>query len=106
MRYFAMVLCSEDTLGCFGRCIGVGRTMRVFKVMLFTDFLRGRLHGSFEVQYGPTKKSIHFKHTIYPRRRVVGPLGFGVAPVLEPIAIFSGFSPISAACEAVAGAFQ
>ena len=42
----------------------------------------------------------------YPLRRVVGPLPLVEAPVLEPIAISTGFWPISLACGAVAGLFQ
>ena len=42
----------------------------------------------------------------YPRFLVVGPLGLVEAPVLDPIAIFSGSFPISAAWLAVAGLFQ
>lgn len=41
-----------------------------------------------------------------PLRLVVGPFPFVEDPVLEPIAIFSGSFPISAAWPAVAGLFQ
>jgi len=42
----------------------------------------------------------------YPLRLVVGLFAFPEAPVLDPIAIFSGSLPISAAWFAVVGLFQ
>ena len=43
---------------------------------------------------------------IYPLRLVVGLFAFADAPVLDPMAIFSGSLPISAAWLAVVGLFQ
>jgi hypothetical protein len=42
----------------------------------------------------------------YPLRLVVGLFAFPEAPVLDPIAIFSGSLPISAAWFVVVGLFQ